>query len=184
MALADLARQIGADADPHRAEAERIAAALVDELYVIDAGHGLFHAHDQRAGRRLPERTVGGLLPLVLAELPASIVDAVLATLTGPVFRAGARDVLGVPSFDLTAPEFDAQRYWRGPSWLNTTWMVGRGLQAHGRHELAAQLLDDMVSLSQRSGFQEYFNPHTGRGHGTDQFSWSAALTLDVLAEA
>ncbi len=183
-ALADLASQIGADAGPHRAEAERITAALVDELYVADAGSGLFHAHDQHAGRRLPERTVGGLLPLVLPGLPETVVDAVLSTLTGPAFRAGASDVLGVPSFDLTAAWFDAQRYWRGPSWLNTTWMVGRGLQAHGRHELAAQLLDDVVRLSRRFGFQEYFNPHTGKGHGTDQFSWSAALTLDVLADA
>lgn len=182
VALADLAAQIGADPAPHHAEAERITAALVDELYVSDAGHGLFHAADQQAGRRLPERTVGGLLPLVLPGLPKSIVEATVATLTGSAFRAGVGDVVGVPSFDVTAAGFDAQRYWRGPSWLNTTWMIGRGLQGHARHELAAQVLADVVTLAERSGFQEYFNPHTGSGHGTDHFSWSAALTLDVLA--
>ena len=42
----------------------------------------------------------------------------------------------GVPSFDLTDPRYDAQRYWRGPTWLNTTWLVARGLHSHGRHEL------------------------------------------------
>ena len=183
-ALADLAGQIGVDAGPHHAEVERITAALVDELYVADAGGGVFHAHDQQADRRLPERTVGGLLPLVLPSLPAAIVVSILATLSGPGFRAGDADVLGVPSFDLTADSFDAQRYWRGPSWLNTTWMIGRALQTHGRQELAAHLLADVVALADRSGFQEYFNPLTGSGHGTDRFSWSAALVLDALASS
>ena len=182
LALADLAGQIGADAGRHRAEAERITAALVDELFLADAGGGLFHARDQRTDRRIPERTVGGLLPLVLPGLPATTVEEVVATLTGPAFRAGAADAMGVPSFDLTAPGFDAQRYWRGPSWLNTTWLVGRGLQVHDRNELAARVLADVVTLARTSGLWEYFNPYTGTGHGTDRFSWSAALVLDVLA--
>jgi hypothetical protein len=39
-----------------------------------------------------------------------------------------------------------------------------------------------MVDLVREHGFFEYFNPQTGQGHGTDQFSWTAALLLDVLA--
>lgn len=181
-ALADLAARIGRDPEPHRAEAARISAALVSELYVVGGDGGLFHARDARAGRRLPERTVAGLLPLVLPGLEPTVVERLLASLTGPAFRAGAADVLGVPSFDLTAEAFDPQRYWRGPSWLNTSWLVGRGLQTHGHAELAASVLADVVALARRSGFSEYFNPYTGAGHGIDSFSWSAALVLDVLA--
>ncbi len=40
-------------------------------------GGGLFHASDQRTDRRMPERTVGGLLPLVLPGLPATTVEEV-----------------------------------------------------------------------------------------------------------
>jgi hypothetical protein len=38
-----------------------------------------------------------------------------------------------------------------------------------------------MIDLVQQSGFYEYFHPQTGQGHGTDQFSWTAALVLDML---
>ena len=62
--------------------------------------------------------------------------------------------------------------------------MIGQGLRAHGRHDLADQVLADLVALAKTSGLREYFNPHTGSGHGTDRFSWSAALVLDVLAHA
>ena len=186
VALADLATQIGMDPGPHLAEARRITAALVDELYAAPAVGmvGLFHAQDQRGGRRLTERSVAGLLPLVLPELPPVVVDSLVATLMGPAFKAGAGDVVGVPSFDLASPEFDAQRYWRGPTWLNTTWIVGRGLEAHDQPELAAHILTDVLTLARTSGLMEYFDPYTGRGHGTDQFSWSAALVLDVLADS
>ena len=86
-----------------------------------------------------------------------------------------------MPSFDLTDPRHDPQRYWRGPSWLNTTWLVAQGLRQHGYPDLAAGLEDDIVALTAQSGLREYFHPLTGAGHGTDRFSWSAALLIDVL---
>ena len=72
-------------------------------------------------------------------------------------------------------------RYWRGPTWLNTTWLVARGLQVHGYQELARLMDDDLVDLVAKSGFREYFHPRTGRGHGTRSFSWSAALLIHTL---
>jgi hypothetical protein len=183
VALADIARRIGQEDGGHREEADRITAALIEELYTEhSATEGLFHALDQRSGRQLAECTVAGLVPLVIPGLPTPVVEQVLATLTGDKFRAGATEVLGVPSFELTAPNLDPERYWRGPSWLNTNWMIAKGLQTHGYHELADALLAEIVTLAKRSGLREYFNPLKGTGHGADHFSWSAALVLDVLA--
>jgi len=85
----------------------------------------------------MPEVCVNGALPILLPGLPETTVDGVVHTLTGPSFRVGHSDVLGVVSYDLTGAAFDAQRYWRGPTWLNTTWLVARGLKTHGRGELA-----------------------------------------------
>lgn len=115
--------------------------------------------------------------------LPEPLVAALVTAATGDAFRAEDDEVYGVPSFDLTDPRYDAQRYWRGPTWLNTTWLVARGLRSHGRHELAAKLNMDILRLAERAGLREYFNPTTGSGHGTDDFSWSAAVLIDVLAE-
>ena len=177
LALAELAVRVGVDAGPHRAEAARITQALVEGLWRDSAG--IFTAYDVRAGRPLDERTVSGLVPLVLPGLPAAVVATLVSKLAGARFRVG--EVLGVPSFDLTDPRFDPQRYWRGPTWLNTTWLVARGLDQHDEPELAARLDADLVELVARSGLREYFHPVTGTGHGTDDFSWSAALLIDVL---
>jgi glycogen debranching enzyme len=180
LALADIARQLGRDDSTHVAEAARITAAMVDQLWSED--RGLFLACDARSGRQLPERTVAGLIPLVLPGLPTEMADALVATATGEAFRIGAPDVHGVPSFDLTDVRHEPRRYWRGPTWLNTTWLVARGLRVHGYMELAQRLDDDLVGLVAKSGFREYFHPRSGRGHGTRSFSWSAALLIHVLA--
>ena len=125
---------------------------------------------------------MAGLIPLVLPGLPSKVVASLVETATGEAFRLGAPEVHGVPSFDLTDERHEPRRYWRGPTWLNTTWLIARGLQVHGHHELARRLDDDLVRLVAKSGFREYFHPRTGRGHGTRSFSWSAALLIHVLA--
>jgi glycogen debranching enzyme len=86
-----------------------------------------------------------------------------------------------IPSYDLRGRGFDRRRYWRGPVWINTDWLVWRGLRQHGEHELAAEVEGSMVGLVERSGFREYYDPFTAQGYGSDDFSWTAALLLDVL---
>ena len=180
LALAQLASWIGIPEQPHLAEAGRITTALVEALY--STADGMFLAWDARHDRPLRARTVGGLVPLVLPGLDPAVVAALITTLTGPSFGAGRPGVHGVPSFDLTDPGHDPQRYWRGPSWLNMTWLIARGLARHGRGDLAGALDDDLVGLVDGAGLREYFHPLAGTGHGTDRFSWSAALLIDVLA--
>jgi glycogen debranching enzyme len=179
LALAEMARRLGRDDSEHLSEAARITEAMVDQLWSEE--RGLFLARDARSGRLQPERTVAGLIPLVLPGLPRAVVDSLVATATGEAFGIGTPDVHGVPSFDLTDVRHEPRRYWRGPTWLNTTWLVARGLQVHGHQELAQRLDDDLVGLVAKSGFREYFHPRTGRGHGTRSFSWSAALLICTL---
>jgi hypothetical protein len=181
LALAQLARALGRNPDRHRTEAERITVALVAQLWSAD--RGLFLARNERSGRLLAEGTVAGLIPLVLPGIPADVRRALYATLTGPSFEAGQPGMRGLPSFDLSDPRYNPRRYWRGPTWLNTTWLVAEGLRGHGEEALAQRLYDDIVALIATAGLREYFNPQTGAGHGTSSFSWSAALLLHVLAE-
>ena len=86
-----------------------------------------------------------------------------------------------VPSFDLTSADFDERRYWRGPVWINTNWLLWSGLTQHGHAGLAAEIAASSLRLVARSGFHEYFDPLDGRGFGTDRFGWTAALTIDVI---
>jgi Trehalase len=178
-ALAKIAKQLHLDPAIHLESAARVTTALQDRLWT--ASTELAQAYDMRSGMLQPEATVGGALPLLLPDLDRKIVARIVAALTGPQFQVDSAATLGVPSYDRTSAKYDPTRYWRGPTWMNTTWLVTTGLRRHGFVELALKLERDLVGLAHRSGFREYFNPVSGTGHGTDKFSWTAAIVLHLL---
>ncbi|MEH0844029.1 hypothetical protein V6U81_16715 [Micromonospora sp. CPCC 205711] len=180
-ALARIATVVGADPGPHRDRAARITQAVTDRLY--DPVTGTFHPRDLRTDRLIPARTVLGLMPLILPDLPARQAAAVVAEAASARFGVAPRMARPLPSHDRTAPDFEPLRYWRGPSWLNTSWLLWRGLRTHGRPDLAAGLRESMLELVATGGCHEYFHPDTGAGLGSPAFSWTAALLLDALAE-
>ncbi|MFF6999169.1 hypothetical protein ACFY93_30050 [Streptomyces sp. NPDC008313] len=138
--------------------------------------------HRSHPGRLIPQRSVSGLIPLLLPTLPGDISAALVRTACGPHFGVGGAARL-VPSYDLTGDAFDPDRYWRGPSWFNTAWLVERGLRRHGERDRAAALREEFLKCAARTGFAEYVTPRTGEGRGARGFSWTAALTLDLLHE-
>ncbi len=86
-----------------------------------------------------------------------------------------------VPSVPADSPSFDPDRYWQGPSWMNTNWLIIQGLREYGYHEHADALTETSLEMVEKSGFAEYFDPNTGEPLGADNFSWTAALALDLL---
>ena len=56
-----------------------------------------------------------------------------------------------------------------------------RGLQAHDRCERAAALARRTIELVEREGPREHYHPLTGEGGGARDFTWSAALALDLI---
>jgi hypothetical protein len=180
-ALARIARELGATGTARHARAERLTAALVDRLW--EPAQGMFFCRDVRTDELIPERGVSGLVPLILPTLPRETAATLVRTLRGPHFGLGDTTRL-VPSYDLTGPAFDPHRYWRGPAWFNTNWLVERGLRLHGEHARARQLRGALLETADTSGFAEYVDPYTGEACGALGFSWTAALTLDLLHEA
>jgi hypothetical protein len=45
----------------------------------------------------------------------------------------------------------------------------------------ASKLRADSLELVAKSGMNEYFNPLNGQAAGAADFSWTAALTIDLL---
>ncbi|MEV5340156.1 hypothetical protein AB0K93_16980 [Streptomyces sp. NPDC052676] len=176
-ALARIARELGATGTARHARAERLTGVLIDRLY--DARRGIFLCRDVRSGEPIPERGVSGLIPLLLPALPRAIAEALVRTLTGPHFGLGDTTRL-VPSYDLLGESFDRHRYWRGPAWFNTSWLVERGLRTHGERERADALRTAVLDLADTSAFAEYVDPYTGEACGATGFGWTAALALDL----
>ena len=174
-ALAAMATELGHDPQPHLTAAARVTGALVDTLWDPDAG--MFFPRDAHTGALLRTYSVGGLVPLVVPGLP--VAAELLKTALGERFQL--REVCPVPSYDLTAADHDPGRYWRGPGWINTSWLIWHGLRLHGETTLADDLRHRLLERVRAAGFREYLDPVTGAGHGADDFSWTAALTLDLI---
>ncbi|WP_412104258.1 MGH1-like glycoside hydrolase domain-containing protein [Streptomyces europaeiscabiei] len=177
-ALARIAKELGAAGTARLARAERLTAALVERLW--DPAEEMFFCRDVTTDALLPERGVSGLLPLLLPGLPRDITAALVRTVHGPHFGLGSATRL-VPSYDLTGEAFDPHRYWRGPAWFNTNWMLERGLRLHGERGRADALRAASLETAGTSGFAEYVDPYTGEACGALGFGWTAALALDLL---
>ncbi|GAA1732378.1 trehalase family glycosidase [Nonomuraea bangladeshensis] len=172
--LALIAAELGLDPGPHRREAAAVTAAMVEHLW----DGALFQPRDLVAGQVIRSDSAAGLTPLLLPGLPGDVVERLIST---ALDRFALKDGV-LPSFSPAAPGFDPVRYWRGPSWVNLSWLIWQGLSEH-RPELARPVAEGIVRVITRSGFREYFDPFTLRGHGCSDFSWSAALLLDLVAE-
>ncbi|MEO3845303.1 hypothetical protein [Streptomyces sp. B22F1] len=177
-AMAEIAAELGADPGGHRERAARLTEALVARLWNPDAG--IFRSRDLRAGRAIGEYSVAGLTPLLAPGLPPAVARTLRETLAGPHFRLGELPL--VASYDLEGQAFDRTRYWRGPAWFNTAWLLERGLRGHGAAATADALRRAVLSGAAASGFAEYVDPLTGAGRGARGFSWTAALALDLAS--
>ncbi|MGW1795537.1 MGH1-like glycoside hydrolase domain-containing protein [Streptomyces sp. NPDC001984] len=179
-ALAEIAHELGATGTARHARAERLTAALVERLW--DPAEGMFFCRDVRGEGLIPERSVSGLVPLLLPGLPKDTVAALVRTACGPHFGLGDTTRL-VPSYDLLGEAFDPHRYWRGPAWFNISWLLERGLRLHGERQLADSLRESVLERAADTDFAEYVDPYTGEACGATGFSWTAALALDLLQE-
>lgn len=177
-ALARIARELGATGTARHARAERLTRVLSDRLW--DPAAGLFRCRDVRGGGLIPERGVSGLVPLLLPGLPRETAAALVATACGPHFGLGGETRLP-PSYDLLGEAFDPHRYWRGPAWFNTAWLLERGLRTQGETARADALRTAFLQVAGASGYAEYVDPFTGEACGATGFGWTAALTLDLL---
>lgn len=83
-----------------------------------------------------------------------------------------------MPSWDPDAPDFEPQRYWCGPVWPQMNYMMALGLAEQGEAALAQKIRDDLCRAIEASGFWECFNPITGDGCVSTDFSWTAAVWL------
>ncbi|MCG5212011.1 MGH1-like glycoside hydrolase domain-containing protein [Streptosporangium sp. KLBMP 9127] len=175
-AMAELAPLAGADPRPQLEAAERIRHALAARLW-----DGLYFARDLRTDKLIPVATVGSFTPLLDPRLAPEHVGALLTTLESGRFMGAAG--YPVPSCEIRSPRFDRSNYWRGPSWVNTNWLLRHAAGLHGRPELARVLSACTLRLVRQAGFRECFDPFDGTGRGCRDFSWSAALTLDLLAD-
>jgi glycogen debranching enzyme len=179
-AMAVIAGLLGRDGGRYRDHAAEAREALAGRLWNPRAG--VFGARDVRRDQLSAAVTVGGLAPLLASGLPQAQLDALRDTLLSDRFRLASLG-FGVPSNDLTSDTFDARLYWRGPAWVNTSWLLWQGLRRHGYAREAELVRAGVLAAVTTAGPYEYFDPFDGTGRGSAAFSWTAALAMDMAAD-
>jgi glycogen debranching enzyme len=183
--LAEIAGAIGEDGREFAEDAERITRAIETKLW--DDDHQRFLPFDLRAGTRMDHHSVVSFIPLVAPGLDADKARRTAQSTTDVrhcSLEHQGRTCYVLPTYQPRDADYNPRLYWRGPIWINTNWLLERGARAHGERALADELRASSLGLVRRAGFREYFDPHTGTGYGADRFSWTAALTLDLLNRA
>jgi hypothetical protein len=137
-------------------------------------------SRDLATGELITTRTIATFLPLWAGIPTGGRAARLLAQLRD---RETNWPAFPVPSVPVGARQFHAVRYWKGPTWVNTNWMLVDALHAYGEADLAEQLRERTVAMVAAAGAWEYFSPLDGSGHGADDFSWTAALTIDLALD-
>jgi len=75
---------------------------------------------------------------------------------------------------------FEEKRYWRGPVWINCNWIIYKGLK-NKDYLFSKKIKNLTIKLIEKKGIYEYYSCKNGKPMGASNFSWSAALYLDLI---
>jgi mannosylglycerate hydrolase MGH1-like protein len=153
--------------------------AMVDRLW--DERRELFIDEAQPGGIRPQTLTWASLAPLALPDLPEEIGRRLveehllnegefLTPVAPPSVAVGER------GYEPDGGHGPIRRYWRGPTWINSAWMVWLGLRRLGYKDEAERLAAGVIGAAAREGLREYYDPRNGKGLGAKDFAWSTLV--------
>lgn len=198
-ALSELCRELG-DAETEQVDDQwrRVEEAILTQCY--DPTDGFFYSLCGRKHQMARVKTVASLLTFLLPSLPASAAERMIndyvldpkhfwtaypvpsVSLSEASFAPSSRQLPSDGRLSHAMTTLFAKRHliWRGPTWVNTNWLLARGLRLHGYHAIADELTTRTAEMIRLQGFWEYYNPLTGVGEGAQDFGWST-LVVDML---
>jgi glycogen debranching enzyme len=173
--LKQIAKTLSTDIPEDLRKSIELSPKTLEELW--DPFTEQYYPRDFVTHRLIKQPTIESLLPLYAGCISKERAALLVKTLEnehmfGPAFP--------VPSTPLNSPWFDPNRYWQGPSWVNMNWLIIDGLHRYGYANHAEALRESTLELVQKHGFFEYFNPINGNPLGAANFSWTAALSIDL----
>jgi glycogen debranching enzyme len=183
LSLRALARMDGEHGDVYAERAARVERALLERCY--DERTGLFFDLAGRSERVVRVSTWSSLAPLALAAIPQDVRRRIVEEqlLDERHYLAP----VGIPSVSRSEPSFNPGfalwRCWRGPSWVNTAWLLVPPMRELGYVAEADRIVHSLVRAASRFGLREYYNPLTGRGLAARHFGMSTLLA-DLLANS
>jgi len=182
--LARIAALLGKPRDEATWRQRAIALKTAIQSRMYDAEAGWFF--DIKLGKPDFVRVYGseGWAPLWAGVATATQAAAVEKTMMDPRKFATS---MPFPTLVADDPRFSPVRgYWRGPVWLDQSLFGVEALRRYGyttqADAMARRLVLDAKGLANgQATFRENYDPLTGQGEQSQNFSWSAASYLLLL---
>lgn len=143
-----------------------------------DAYSGQYYSRSYLTNKLIKIPTLGTLLPLYAGNISKERAKQLVDLLND---KKQFSCTYPIPTVPLNSKWFDEHKYWQGPTWINTNWLIIDGLKRYGYLEEAEHIRKQTLALVANSGSSEYFSPKDGSPAGADNFSWTAALCIDLL---
>ena len=157
--------------------------AVRDNLFSNEKN--IFFAYDYIDKKLIEVETAAGFVPLFGGVASTHQALRLFHHINSLNFcQIGEKNCFAIPNYDKTKKDFKSNNYWRGPIWININWLIYHGLKRYGFKQKAEHLEKTILELPIRFGFYEYFDCFKGTGYGTKDFSWSAALFIDLIYDA
>ncbi|OGL25230.1 hypothetical protein A3A68_01575 [Candidatus Saccharibacteria bacterium RIFCSPLOWO2_01_FULL_48_13] len=176
--LTNIAKTLGETLPLELTEDMKRTEAALEGLW--DETSGYYYSRSFISHKLIEEPTVACLLALYAGAISAERATRLVKLLDDSSVFASPWPL---PSVPLSSASFSELKYWQGPTWVNINWLIIDGLKRNGFDKQANALKNRSLDLVQKSGLYEYFSPLNGQPAGAADFSWTAALTIDLLKQ-
>ena len=137
-----------------------------------------YYSRDFVSYKLLKQSSIATFMPIYSGAIPKDKVQRIVESLEN---EHRFKTPYPVPSVPLDSNWFNPHRYWQGPTWINTNWLIIDGLRRYGFTRQADTLKERTIELVNKNGLNEYFDPIVGSALGINNFSWTAALSIDLI---
>lgn len=129
----------------------------------------------------IKEPSIASLMPLYSGSISKERAQELVDTLHDKKLFDSKYPIASVP---LSSKFYKELGYWQGPTWINTNWLIADGLDRYGFKSEAEKIRNQSISVVEQHGPYEYFSAKNGDPAGAKNFSWTAALIIDFIANS
>ena len=174
--LCDIAEEIKEDLPEELLDNMEKTKPAFEKLW--DPYSGQYFSREFVSHRLIKQPSVGALVALYAGTIPQKRAEQLVRLLEQEHQFGTAYPVASVPT---SSDWFNEHGYWQGPAWVNTNWLIIDGLERYGFNDHAKALRETTVEMVENGGCSEYFSPLDGSPAGAQDFSWTAALAIDLV---
>jgi hypothetical protein len=176
--LKSMAKAIGYEVPVWLNERVRLGQrAMIEKLW--DPYSGQFYSRNFVTHKLIKEPSIATLMPLYAGVCNEAQTESLLRLIKS---KDNFKTPYPIPSVPVGYSWYNELKYWQGPTWINTNWLIINGLERMGHVEEASHIKKKSIELVETHGNYEYFSAKSGVPAGAKNFSWTAALTIDLLS--